>query len=79
MKKLIIGAALLAAVIAPMVLALDLPWVYDSSARIVVEEKSVAIADSAGNFDTMVGHWRYTSNNSDLVTVKPLGFFMMLR
>ena len=59
--------------------AVDLPWVYDSSERTVVEVKSVAAANFADDFASMFGHWSYTSNVSHLRTVKWKGLTVIFR
>ena len=56
--------ALAAASVALSSVAVDLPWVYDSSARTVVEVKSVATANHATAFVTMSGFWSYESTTS---------------
>ena len=70
------SAAALAAFFAA---AVDLPWVCDSSARTVVEVKSVAAANHLGTFATMAGHWSYTSTTSYLRTVPWEGLTIIVR
>ena len=71
--------ALAAASVALSSVAVDLPWVYDSSARTVVEVKSVATANHLGTFATMAGHWSYTSTTSYLRTVPWEGLTIIVR
>ena len=56
--------ALAAASVALSSVAVDLPWVYDLSERMVVDVKSSASANHAMAFVTMSGFWSYESNTS---------------
>ena len=78
MKRLVVFATG-AALAAFAAVAVDLPWVYDSSGRTVVEVKSVAAANHLGTFATMAGHWSYTSTTSYLRTVPWEGLTIIVR
>ena len=78
MKRLVVFATG-AALAAFAAVAVDLPWVYDSSGRTVVEVKSVATANHLGTFATMAGHWSYTSTTSYLRTVPWEGLTIIVR
>ena len=78
MKRSFVAAAA-AALAALSAVAVDLPWVYDSSDRTVVDVKSVAAANHRGTFATMVGHWSYTSTTSYLRTVPWEGLTIIVR
>ena len=78
LKRLFVGTAA-AALAALAAAAVDLPWVYDSSERTVVEVKSVAAANHLGTFATMAGHWSYTSTTSYLRTVPWEGLTIIVR
>lgn len=78
MKRLVVFATG-AALVAFAAVAVDLPWVYDSSGRTVVEVKSVAAANHRGTFATMAGHWSYTSTTSYLRTVPWEGLTIIVR
>ena len=67
-KLTCIAAGLLACAVSAV--AVDLPWVYDTSARDVTYVKSAASANHATAFASMAGHWSYESNASRLRTVK---------
>ena len=71
--------ALAAASVALSSVAVDLPWVYDSSARTVVEVKSVATANHLGTFATMAGHWSYPSTTSRLQTTPWKGIIIIVK
>ena len=62
-KRVIVAAAGAAWAVFAAV-AVDLPWVYDSSERTVVDARSAASASPAGAFATMAGHWSYRSTTS---------------
>ena len=74
-KSLVCAAALAAAAAG----AVDLPWIYDTSGRTVVETKSVAAANHSGAFATMAGHWSYISTTSYLRTVPWKGVTIIIR
>ncbi len=59
--------------------ALDLPWVYDTSGRSVVETKSVGTANHLGTFATMAGHWSYPSTTSRLQTTPWKGIMIIVK
>ena len=67
------------AVAALSLAAVDLPWVYDSSERTVVDAKCVVAANHATTFASMAGHWSYASNTSRLRTVKWEGVTIIVR
>lgn len=73
--KMFFGACLVAA----SSFGIDLPWVYDSSERTVVDVKSVAIATHAGVFASMLGHWSYASDASSIQTTKWQGLHFIVR
>ncbi len=73
------GFALCAVFAALAAVAVDLPWVYDSSARTVVEVKSVATANHLGTFATMAGHWSYPSTTSRLQTTPWKGIMIIVK
>lgn len=77
--KISFVAAAAAALAALSAVAVDLPWVYDSSDRTVVETKSAAAANHAGAFATMAGHWSYASMTSYLRTVPWKGLTVIFR
>lgn len=58
------GFALCAVFAALAAVAVDLPWVYDSSERTVVDVKSTGSANHATAFVTMSGFWSYESTTS---------------
>ena len=59
--------------------AVDLPWVYDTSGRSVVETKSVGAANHLGTFATMAGHWSYPSTTSRLHTTPWKGIMIIVK
>ena len=59
--------------------AVDLPWVCDSSGRTIVDTKCVVAANHAEAFATMAGHWSYESNTSRLRTEKWEGITIIVR
>ena len=59
--------------------AVDLPWVYDTSGRSVVETKSVGTANHLGTFATMAGHWSYPSTTSRLQTTPWKGIMIIVK
>ncbi len=71
--------ALAAASVALSSVAVDLPWVYDSSARTVVEVMSVGTANHLGTFATMAGHWSYPSTTSRLQTTPWKGIMIIVK
>ena len=76
--KRVIVAAASAALAALAAVAVDLPWVYDSSGRTVVDAKCVVAADHAADFASMAGHWSYESNTSRLRTEKWEGIMIIV-
>ena len=68
-----------AAVAALSLAAVDLPWVYDTSGRSVVETKSVGAANHLGTFATMAGHWSYPSTTSRLQTTPWKGIMIIVK
>ena len=58
------GCAVCVVLAAFAAVAVDLPWVYDSSERTVVDVKSAASANHATAFVTMSGFWSYESTTS---------------
>lgn len=73
------GFALCAVFAALAAVAVDLPWVYDSSERTVVDVKSAGSANHSTEFASMAGHWSYPSNTSRLRTDAWHGVMLIIR
>ena len=69
---------LAACTVASSLFGIDLPWVYDTSERTVVDVKSVAAANHADAFASMVGHWSYASNTSYIQTTEWMGMTIIV-
>ena len=77
-KRVIVAAAGAAWAVFAAV-AVDLPWVYDSSERTVVDAKSAVSANHLATFASMAGHWSYPSTTSRLQTTPWKGIMIIVK